>query len=295
MAPAGTKGASKGERVVTLLVTELSTYGIVMVAETGLPPLPALLPGCAPETEPHAPMVRGIPWLQAGIAAWGCRCVPTRQGCVGAGAWLDDVLQRYRDARDIAEFAGRLLQELSRAPRLVEEPMGFHIAGYVMVEGEALPALYYVRNSETDFHAYHLHRFRVTLECPPKRLGDEVLRSASSDIGGYGRLWAWAERELPAIEHRAEPGLPLPQHSLDGKMASLIARMRYVSGLYASGNPDQVGHSCHEVLGIPPVGAMRARTIRETEDEEPAHVSGRGRTMRRMAEIEMSGELRGTF
>ena len=76
-------------------------------------------------------------------------------------------------------------------------------------------------------------------------------------------------------------------------MASLIARMRYVSGLYASGNPDQVGHSCHEVLGIPPVGPMHARTIRETEDEETTHVSGRGTTKR--AVTEMSGELRGTF
>ena len=278
---------------MTLLVTELSKYGVVMVAETGLPPLPARPLGCAPETGRHAPMVRAIPSLQAGVAAWGCRCVPTDEGWVGVGAWLDGVLQRHGDARDIGEFAVRLVQELSSAPRLVREPMGFHVAGYVMVEGEVLPALYHVRNSETDFHSYHLHAFEVTLECPPKHLGEEVLHSASSDIGGYGRLWAWAERELPAIERGADPGLPLPQHSLDGEMASLIARVRYVSGLYASGNPDQVGHSCHEVLGIPPVGPIHERTIRETQDEEMSHVAGRGTATR--AVTEMSGELLGTF
>ena len=278
---------------MTLLVTELSKYGVVMVAETALPPLPALPLGCTSEAGPHPQMVRAIPSLQAGVAAWGCRCMPTGEGWVGVGAWLDGVLQRHGDARDIGEFAARLLQELSRAPRLVSEPMGFHVAGYVMVAGEALPALYQVSNVETDFHSYHLHPFQVTLEFPPKHLAEEVLHSASSDIGGYGRLWVWAERELPAIERRADPGLPLPQRSLGGQMASLIARVRYVSGLYASGNPDQFGHSCHEVLGIPPVGPIHELTIREAQDEPAAHVAGRGRATR--AVTEMSGELLGTF
>ena len=238
---------------MTLVVTELSAYGIVRVEHT-FPPTQGATGGASPRELDRLIAVQTVPHLPAGICAWGSSTLPTGGGYTSVADWLAEFTRRHTHVEPVGAYAGALADALQEDAAALEEPLGFHIAGYVRVEGEPLPTLYHVRNNEAVLGSYYLHKFQPIQEFSPRDPGHSVFRIRSSDCDRHGVLFERLETLLPDIECDPETSLAMPHPSLEGRMAFLGACVNFASDLYASAAP-QGTHKAHiTTLGIAPNG-----------------------------------------
>jgi hypothetical protein len=113
------------------------------------------------------------------------------------------------------------------------EPLGFHLAGHVEVEGQRLPTFYHVRNVEGTYLHYEHHAFVSGHDVHPRVFADnEAYITRNGDYGPYAVLAEAVQKALPMIH--ANTGLGIPHPSLQGRIAYHAAWVRFVSDLYAS-------------------------------------------------------------
>jgi hypothetical protein len=238
---------------MTLVVTELSTYGIVMVEHT-FPPMHGVTAGATRRDLDRLVAVQTVPHLPAGISAWGTGVLPTEKGYAPVSEWLAEFASRHTDVEPVSAYAEALARALQEDAAALEEPLGFHIAGYVNVDGKPLPTLYHVRNNEAVLGSYYMHKFQPVQEFPPKDPGRGVFRIRSCDCERHGVLFERLENILPAIESDPEESLTMPHPSLEGRMAFLGACVNFASDLYASAAPQGTQSALITTLGIAPNG-----------------------------------------
>jgi hypothetical protein len=238
---------------MTLVVTELSAYGIVMVEHT-FPPTQGVTAGATRRELDRLIAVQTVPHLPAGIVAWGTGMLPTGAGYKPVADWLVEFAARHTHVEPVGAYAEALADALQEDAAALEEPLGFHIAGYVRVDGEPLPTLYHVRNNEAVLGAYYLHKFQPIQEFPPKHPGRGVFRIRSCDCERHGNLFERLETLLPDIERDGEMSLAMPHPSLEGRMAFLGACVNFASDLYASAAPQGTQMAHITTLGIAPNG-----------------------------------------
>ena len=243
---------------MTLVITELSKYGIAMVADSAVTEVLKL-----PSGRTIARVLTGvrklqvIPYLGAGISVWGLGSILLENTQVPTDLWLNDFIERHSGTGSIDEFAKRLTEELRSAVGMKTDALGFHLAGYVEVNSKRLPTFYHVRNVEGDFvSSYSFHEFVPGHDMPPREFDDEILTTRNGDYGPYALLVKAVENALPAI--KTVKGLTIPHSSLQGRVAYLAAWVRFVSDLYASsGVPRTIGGDV-AALGITPDGQIMA-------------------------------------
>lgn len=135
---------------MTLILTELSRYGIAMAADSALT-VPTLLPverQYINRVYFGATKLRPIPKLKAGISFWGQGQI---RG-VDTDVWLLDFIHRnenrYNTLRQFALLLrNQLRQEIGRmqdtdAESLRWGKIGFHLAGYVKYNGTKVPTFW---------------------------------------------------------------------------------------------------------------------------------------------------------
>jgi hypothetical protein len=244
---------------MTLVVTELSAYGIVMVEHT-FPPTQGATGGMTHRELDRLVAVQTVPHLPAGISAWGSSMLPTTRGYTPVADWLAEFASRHTDVEPVGAYAEALALALQEDAATLEEPLGFHIAGYVEVDGKPLPTLYHVRNNEAVLGSYYLHKFQPIQEFPPKDLGPNVFRIRSSDCERHGVLFERLEKMLPTIERDPQTSLAMPHPSLEGRMAFLGACVNFASDLYASAAPQGTRSAQITMLGIAPNGRFSFST-----------------------------------
>ncbi len=244
---------------MTLIVTELSAYGIVMI-EHKFPPTQGHTAGRTPRELDRLIAVQTVPHLPAGICAWGTSVLPTDRGNTPVADWLKDFCARHLHVEPVSDYAEALAYALEDDVPALEEPLGFHIAGYVDVEGKPLPTLYHVRNNEAVLGAYYLHKFQPVQEFAPKDPGSGVFRIRSCDCERHGALFERLEKLLPDIERDPETHLKMPHPSLEGRMAYLGACVNFASDLYASAAPQGTQNATITMLGISPTGRFSYQT-----------------------------------
>jgi hypothetical protein len=219
---------------MTLVITELSEFGIVMVADSAV---------TCEEKTPAGDTIRRvlnganklqpISYLRAGISMWGLGSIKTSAGPVSTDVWIADFIQRRTHVKSIDEFAKQLAQELQRVVSNVKIPMGFHLAGYVEKQGTTLPTFYHVRNVDGTYLNYDYHDFIPGQDFPPREIKKgEVYQTRNGDYGPYAALAAGVNLVLPGI--RESIGIRIPHPSLQGRIAYLAAWLKFVSDLYAS-------------------------------------------------------------
>ncbi|RLC70699.1 MAG: hypothetical protein DRI81_18730 [Chloroflexi bacterium] len=220
---------------MTLVITELSQFGIAMVADSAV-----TCTEIPPSGQPIQRVLNGalklqvIPYLNAGVSVWGLGVLPTATGQVSTDIWLSDFIVQHSGIATLDEFANTLAAELQTVAGQVQEVLGFHLAGYVDVDGQRLPTFYHVRNCDGTFRHYELHEFIPGQDFPPQELGDRIYRTRNGDYGPYAILSAGVERVLPEIHADPNLNLTIPYPSLQGRIAYLTAWLRFVSELYAS-------------------------------------------------------------
>jgi len=244
---------------MTLLITEMSEFGIAMVADSAVTCVERLPSGQSfPRVLNGALKLQMIPHLNAGVSVWGLGTLPTNSGQVATDIWLHDFIQQHSRVATLDEFALTLTTELQEIAGNIQEPLGLHLAGYVDVEGQKLPTFYHVRNNDGTFRDYNIHEFIQGHEFPPREIaeGDQYFRVRNGDYGPYAILSAGLESVLPQIRSDTDLNIAIPFPSLQGRIAYLTAWVRFVSELYASSNLLRTIGGGISALGISPDGQV---------------------------------------
>ena len=240
---------------MTLVITERSKFGIAMVADSAVTDAVVLPSGRnIRRVLTGAQKLQIIPYLSAGISVWGLGEIPIGNRLIPTDIWLNDFIERHCGIGLLDEFAKTLAKELQNTVGNGQEPLGFHLAGHVEVNGKRLPTFYHVRNVEGDYRHYDFHEFVPGHDMPPRELGDKILTTRNGDYGPYAALVRAVEMALPKIQ--AVMGLTIPYPSLQGRVAYLAAWIRFVSDLYAgSGLLRTIGGNIAS-MGISPEGQI---------------------------------------
>src|SRR5258706_2019567 len=241
---------------MTLIITELSKFGIVMVADSAVTFTEILPDG----SQFHhvlngAQKLQAIPYLKAGISVWGLGSIPTQNGNLSTDVWINDFISRHSQVSALSDFADRLAQELQESLGEEQVSVGFHLAGFVEVENQNLPTFYHVRNVDGTFANYEFHEFIVGQDFPPRELADnESYITRNGDYGTYAVLATAVHNALPIIQRGV--GLNIPHQSLQGRIAYHSAWIKFVSELYASSGLLRTIGGSISALGIYPDGQI---------------------------------------
>lgn len=241
---------------MTLIITELSKFGIAMVADSAVTLTQAL-----PSGKERSRVLNGaqklqiIPYLKAGVSVWGLGEIHAKSGSVATDIWLGDFIERYSGASSISEFANCLVQELQIIIGDVQTPIGFHLAGFEDIDQRKLPTFHHVRNVDGTYRHYDFHQFIPGQDFPPRELADdeEPYLTRNGDYGPYALMSEAIEYILPRIQ---AIGLEIPAPSLRGRIAYHSAWVRFVSELYASSDLLKTIGGSVAGLGIYPDGRM---------------------------------------
>ena len=202
-----------------------------------------------------AQKLQAIPYLKAGISVWGLGGIPTQNGNLSTDIWINDFIARHAHVVTLAEFAEFLVQELQASLGNNQVPVGFHLAGFVEVEGRNLPTFYHVRNVDGTFVHYDYHEFVVEQDFPPRELAEnESYITRNGDYGAYAVLANAVQNTLPTIQQGI--GINIPHPSLQGRIAYHSAWIKFVSELYASSGLLRTIGGNISALGIYPDGQI---------------------------------------
>lgn len=244
---------------MTLIITELSELGIAMVADSAIT--------FHEETPSGVTLTRlftGVRKLQfirhlhAGISYWGNSQLPGPATLITTDVWLFDFIQRHRTIKSIHDFAEQLAEELQEVVGDIKEPLGFHLAGYIVQEGKILPTFYHVRNVDGPYGSYEYHDFIPGQDVPPQDMKGKLHRTRNGDFGPYAVLSQAVEGVLPVI--KTSIGLEIPYPSLPGRIAYLEAWVRFIADLCASSQILPTIAGTVASLGIAPDGQVYDRT-----------------------------------
>jgi len=115
---------------MTLIITELSEFGIAMVADSAVTYFERL-----PSEQPVPRVLNGalklqvIPYLNAGVSVWGHGTLPVENAHVSTDIWLRYFIQHHSGVASLDEFVDRLQIELQNIAGDLQKPLGFHLAG----------------------------------------------------------------------------------------------------------------------------------------------------------------------
>jgi len=243
---------------MTLIITELSEFGIAMVADSAVTYFERL-----PSEQPVPRVLNGalklqvIPYLNAGVSVWGHGTLPVENAHVSTDIWLRYFIQHHSGVASLDEFVDRLQIELQNIAGDLQKPLGFHLAGYVDVDDRRLPDFYHVRNNDGTFRQYNMHDFvNGHVPFPDGIEKGKPFRVRNGDYGPYAILSAGLENVLPQIHSDSDLKLAIPHPSLHGRIGYLTAWVRFVSDLYASSGLIRTIGGGITALGISPEGQL---------------------------------------
>ncbi len=254
---------------MTLIITELSSLGIVMVGDTAQS-VESLLPNRAIGERAFFGLIKVIPImrLRAGASYWGWTKMPPDEN---TGVWLDWWLQDFIDRRhgeyETVEGLARLLEHELRGlvPRLTEDELsampfgqgGIHLAGFADDDGRRVPCFWHIHNGRSQaFLGRNLdpHIVNANYDCPPTRFLEFDRRghtyvTRNGDIDAYGRFF---ERHLVGYveELNRELGILAPLPLLSTRAEFWSAQIEFISALYEASGLTVNGGIIQMVKGI---------------------------------------------
>lgn len=234
---------------MTLILTEISRYGITMAADSAL-----LVPTLLPVERQFIRRVyfgvtklRPIPKLQAGISFWG----DGKIGDIDTDLWLSDIIMRNEpNYNSIEEFAKLLCAQLREQVKPIADPkelrygtVGFHVAGYVDVNGDRLPTFWHIHNGQSErYHDIDPKTVNANNDLPPdfaqqcvdavSKVGNEkwpLIRN-----GDFLTIYApFIEVMKSLCDYlRTQNKVTIPTRTLKGRAEFLAFQIRTIRDLY---------------------------------------------------------------
>lgn len=129
---------------MTLIITELSSFGIAMAADSAITTTNSIsgLASLHPRAANKLQMIR---YLNAGISCWG---IGSLNG-IGTDAWLSQFINQNSHLKTLADFAVALANELNKLniPRSIGlNNLGFHLAGFEYYNGQFVPSFFHIHD-----------------------------------------------------------------------------------------------------------------------------------------------------
>lgn len=226
---------------MTLVLTEISQYGMVMGADSA-----ATCKTLLPNEQTGYRVLTGvhklfpIPYLRAGISCWGYGQV----GNFETDIWLGDFIRRQqRQSQNLQEFAIQLQDELNRiipSTQSGEAEAGFHLGGFVDTDGGQTPDFWHIHNGPSQFfanidpHVFNAnHDLAAAIEQgiydPNDR--DKIYITRNGDYQFYAKWWENFEEVI--TKFLRSQGIHVPKQSLQGRVEYVRFPIRSISEIYA--------------------------------------------------------------
>lgn len=223
---------------MTLVLTEISSYGIVMGADSAVTyqtPLPSAQMGSRVLAGVHKLFL--IPYLQAGISCWGYGQI----GNFETDIWMSDFIRRHQgQSHALEEFAIQLKDELNRILPPTESGQaeaGFPLAGFVSRNRQLIPDFWHVHNGPSQFfanidpHVFNAnHDLAGAMAQGSYNHNDPYLIVRNGDYLFYAAWWEDFENLLSVTLRQRGINIPLP--SLEGRAEYLRFQIRTISEIY---------------------------------------------------------------
>jgi hypothetical protein len=224
---------------MTLIITELSEYGISMAADSAVTIISRNSSGVENiSVRNGVRKLQVIPYLSAGISVWGQGQIHTAKGRQSTDTWLEHFINEHSGIGTIDDFAIALAERLQRQVGLTKDMIGFHVAGYVLKNERPLPVFYHVRNVDGNYaDGYKFKPFTVGQDYPPSELPPGcAYTTRNGDYGDYARFIETKSRALSDIVLQTWFAAPNP--TLKERVAFHAECIRYISDAY-----ERAGHS----------------------------------------------------
>ena len=265
---------------MTLIITELSYFGIVMAADTAETVSSVNVRGLI-EDRAFFGLTKLLPIkkLQAGISYWGwAKMPPSSNNGVWMDWWLNHFLVRHRNNYNtISDLAKLLEKELRKiVPPLSKSALelnplangGIHLAGFVDEEGKKAPCFWHIHNGISKAlpkKQIDPHIVNANYDCPPQKFlefekSGEAYITVNGDIEAYIRFF---DKYLKGYlsELSKEMGIVLPLPRIHFRAEFWRSQIRFISDLYAIGGTRKNGTLKQMVRGIG--GEVTTLTITE--------------------------------
>lgn len=227
---------------MTLILTELSPFGIAMAADSAVT-------FTNPQTglsfaEPNlARKLQPIPYLNAGISCWGIGEIDG----TATDNWIEHFIDSHQAITQLGEFASKLSESInaSISPNTAgDNRLGFHLAGYEIYKNTATPSFYHIHDGPSTVLAQRgiavdATRVNANHDMPPEmylqiqaqgggwitRNGDYILYAQM-----FGLLESFFAQLIPL-------GVRIPSsHNLNDRAEYLVFQIRTVSEIYRLSN-----------------------------------------------------------
>lgn len=239
---------------MTLLLTEITRFGIAMAADSAITfrePLPA--GGTRIRVVRGANKLQEIPRLNAGISMWGQGSFRMGDDVINMDTWIENLITEREDDYDSLEnFATLLASEINNHVQpidVTQDPfgtVGFHLAGFVDFEGESLQTFYHVHNGRSQalemrgepvanpsvVNANHDFPPHMAIELSGRLVW---YRTRNGDLQIYNRLWGLLEAFLRNFERESHIVIP-HSTSITDRSDWLKFQIKTMAELYAFGN-----------------------------------------------------------
>lgn len=225
---------------MTLVLTEISRYGIVMGADSAVTYKTELPDGSKTwrvlnGVQKLIPVVH----LNAGVSYWGYGNI----GSIETEFWIRDFIERHLgDTKNLKQFALALQDELQWAigSKLGESECGFHLAGYTRnKEGKLVPDFWHIHNGPSQyfnnidprqFNANHDLAAAIRQGLYNPRDPAVIYITRNGDYQFYA-VW-WEAFEQVVDQFLRVQKIDVPKASLLGRVDYVRFQIRSISEIY---------------------------------------------------------------
>lgn len=224
---------------MTLVLTEISPYGIVMGADSAVT-CEIQLPGGSQGQRVLVGVQKllPIPYLGAGVSCWGYGYI----GNIQTDIWLNDFIQRHEgQLGTLQEFAFSLRDELRSiiGSGSGQGECGFHLAGFIEEQGVPVPDFWHVHNGSSEyfkdvdptiFNANHDLEAAIRQGRYDPNNPNIIYITRNGDYQFYAAWWADFEQVLDNFLRKQ--GIAVPKPSLQGRVEYVRFQIRSISEIY---------------------------------------------------------------
>lgn len=246
--------SERGKDELTLIITELSRFGIAMAADTAETVSSVNVRGLIEDRAFFGlTKLLPIPKLQAGISYWGWAKMPPSSE---TGVWMDwwltvfliENINNYETIGDLVKLLEKELRKIVpplSKPELELMPYGnggIHLAGFAGEEEKKAPCFWHIHNGVSQAlpkKELDPHIVNANYDCPPRKFL-QFQKSGASLVTTNGDIEPWARffrRYLKKylVELQKEMKIVIPLPTIDFRAEFWRAQIRFISELYIVG------------------------------------------------------------
>lgn len=223
---------------MTLVLTEISQYGIVMGADSAV-----TCPTRLPNGQTGKRVLIGvhklipIPYLQAGVSCWGYGQIDNFETDI----WLNDFILRHRDQNQTLQTFATLLQDelntITQPNQSGQAEAGFHLAGFVYIEGRLQPDFWHIHNGHSQYftsidpHVFNAnHDLAGAIQSGSYDHNNPYFICRNGDYLFYAAWWQSFENLLNSTLRQSN--INIPRLSLEGRAEYIRFQIRTISQIY---------------------------------------------------------------